>query len=161
MAAALIDYEARVLTTEDIAAKHGVSTATLTVWAKKSGYTLRKRGRKKQEKPTARQLRIVKMANLYTYDQVGAEFGMLKQSVHRIVKRWRNWSAEDQKAPFDPGDMILWRNKKFTVVDATKHEGTLVDSNGKLYKNFAWNGGRIPKKIGVNKRYVVAKTSAR
>lgn len=153
MAAALADYRRRDMTTEEIGALHGVSPATLTVWATKTGTPLRKRGRKPQEQPTPRQLEIIKLASVYTYDQVGAKFGMEKQSVHRIVKRWRHYVPRAQ-APFQPGDMLLVRGKKLTVKDANSEDGTLVDETGKVYKNFTWNGGRIPKKIGTNPRYV-------
>lgn len=153
MAAALTDYQNRSLTTEKIAEKHGISTATLTVWAKKAGLPLRKRGRKKQDKPTPLQMEIIKLASVYKYDQVGDRFGMHKQSIHRIVKRWRNW-AEPRRSPFQPGDLLLWRGKRMIVIDANHTDGTLMDEkNGKIFKNFAWNGGRMPKKIGTNPRY--------
>jgi len=160
MADALADYQQRELTTDEIAAKHGISSATLTVWAKKAGLPLRNRGRKKQEVPTARQMEIIKLASVYKYDQVGARFGMHKQSIHRIVKRWRNW-AEPRKAPFAPGDILLWRGKKFVVLEANHHDGTLrEEKTGKEWKNFSWNGGRIPKKIGTNPKYLKAHASA-
>ena len=159
MALALADYQKREMTTVEIGALHGISTATLTVWAKKAGIALRNRGRKKQELPTPRQMEIIKLASVYKYDQVGARFGMHKQSVHRIVKRWRNFSSP-RKAPFEPGDMLLWRGKKFTVIDANHQDGTLIDERGKTYKNFTWNGGRIPKKIGVNPRCITAASAA-
>jgi len=157
MAQALTDYQKREMTTEQIANKHGVSTATLTVWAKKAELPLRNRGRKRQKLPTPRQMEIVKLASLYTYDQVGERFGMHKQSIYRIVKRWRNWSslARSRKPPFAPGDLLLWRGKRFTVLDANQQEGTLIDERGKVFKNFSWNGGRIPKKVGVNPKYVL------
>lgn len=159
MAAAMSDYQHRKdMTTEEIAVKHGVSTATLTVWATKMDLTLRKRGRKRRDQPSPRQLEIIKLASVYTYEQVGDKFGMAKQSIHRIVKRWKGWASPKQ-APFQPGDMLLWRQKKFTVLEANVTEGTLQDSRGKIYKNFAWNGGRIPKKIGVNPRYVKPATA--
>jgi len=159
MSLALTDYQNRSMTTEEISVKHGISTATLTVWAKKAGLPLRNRGRKAQEMPTPRQLEIIKLAAVYKYDQVGAKFGMAKQSIHRIVKRWKHY-AQPRTAPFLPGDLLLWRGKKMTVLDANHQDGTLRDSNGKIYKNFAWNGGRIPKKIGVNPRYVQATNGA-
>ncbi len=159
MREALTLYQQRDMTTEEIARLKDISTATLTVWAKKAGLPLRNRGRRRQERPTPMQLQIVKMASVYNYDEVGRKFGMHKQSIHRIVKRWRSW-AEPRHAPFSPGDMLLWRGKKLTVVDANHHDGTLVDEHGKLYKNFSWNGGRIPKKIGVNPRYVLANANA-
>jgi len=160
MSEALADYQKRELTTEEIAAKHSISSATLTVWAKKAGIALRNRGRKKQETPTARQMEIIKLASVYRYDQVGARFGMHKQSIHRIVKRWRNW-AQPRKAPFEPGDILLWRGKRFIVIDANNHDGTLQDEkSGKRYVNFCWNGGRIPKKIGENPKYFKATADA-
>lgn len=161
MAEALADYQDRVLTTDEIAAKHSVSAATLTVWAKKAGMALRNRGRKKQELPTPRQMEIIRLASVYKYEQVGARFGMHKQSIHRIVKRWRNWS-QPRKAPFEPGDLLLWRGKKFVVLEANHHDGTLrEEKTGKIWKNFGWNGGRIPKKIGVNPKYLKASASAK
>lgn len=159
MAEALIDYQNTALTVEAIAVKHGVSSATLTVWAKKAGLPLRMRGRKAQERPTPRQLEIIKLASVYRYDQVGERFGMKKQSIHRIVKRWRNW-AQPKSAPFTPGDLIVWRGKKFTVLEANHQDGTLMDEHEKIYKNFTWNGGKMPKKIGVNPRYAKVATNA-
>jgi len=159
MAQALTDYQNRDLTTEAIALKHGISTATLTVWAKKAGLELRNRGRKPQSRPTPRQLEIIKLASVYKYDQVGARFGMHKQSIHRIVKRWREW-AQPKRAPFDPGDLIVWRGKKFTVLEANHQDGTLMDEHEKIYKNFSWNGGRMPKKVGTNPRYAKLNAAA-
>jgi hypothetical protein len=160
MADALADYQKRELTTEEIGVKHGISSATLTVWAKKTGIPLRNRGRKKQERPTQRQMEIIKLASVYKYDQVGERYGMKKQSIHRIVKRWRNW-ASPRKAPFDPGDILIWRGKRFIVIEANIHDGTLQDEkSGKRYINFCWGGGRIPKKIGENPKYFRATADA-
>lgn len=151
MAEALADYADLSLTVEDIATKHHISSATLSVWAKKAGLALRMRGRKKRDRPSPRQLEIIKLAGQYSYDQVGERFGMKKQSVHRIVKRWRNW-LEPQKAPYTPGDIVVWRNKRLIVVSADRHGGTLQDEqSGKKYVNFIWNGGRMPKKVGTVK----------
>jgi transposase len=147
-AAALSDYRGSDLTTEEIATKHGISSATLTVWAKKANIALRNRGRKTQTEPTPRQLAIVKLSANFSYEQVGKRFGMKKQSIHRIVTRWKHW-GETASPPFERGDVILWRNRKFTVLEARKDEGTLREEpTGKQYKNFSWTGGRIPKKVG-------------
>lgn len=151
--AALEDYKNRDMTVVEIARKYSVCPATLTVWAKKADIPLRLRGRRKHEQPTARQMEIIKMASRLQLDEVGAHFGMHRQSVHRIVKRWRNW-AQPSKPPFDPGDRLVWRGKHFTVIDSNRTDGTLVDERGTVYKNFAWNGGRVPRKIGVNPEYV-------
>ena len=159
VASALADYRRRDLTVDEIAVKHGVSSATLTVWAKKTGLPLRNRGRKKQDVPNARQMEILKLAGMYSYESVGARFNMQKQSIHRIVKRWRNW-AQPQKAPYEPGDIVVWRNRRFVVIDADRQSGTLQDDNGKRYVNFVWNGGRMPKKIGTNPKYFKLTASA-
>ena len=154
-AKAVLDYQNNALTTTEIATKHDVSPATITVWAKQAGLKLRPRGRWEQDVPTARQAEILKMVAVYTYEQVGRHFGMHKQSIHRIVKRWKT-RQEPRSAPFQPGDEFTWRGKTLTVVDATPDSGTVIDKNGKLYKNFTWSTGRIPKKTGVNPAYTVA-----
>ena len=159
VAQVLAKYQKRELTTEEIAAKHGISMATITVWAKKAGLPLRKRGRRAQTEPTPRQWEIINLAALFMYDQVAARFGMTKQSVYRIVKRWRNW-CQTSKPPFAPGDVLLWRGKRLTVLDANCHDGALFDDRGKFYRHFTWSAGRLPKKIGVNPKYVVPSPSA-
>ena len=159
MAQALTDYQKGKMIVEEIAAKHGISTATITVWAKKAGLPLRKRGRRRQEMPTERQLNIINLASVYRYDQVGAKLGLHRQSVHRIVKRWRNW-ASPSKAPFAPGDMLIWCGKELTVVDANWQDGTLIDDRGKIFMHFPWYGGQIPEKIGINPKYVVPSPAA-
>jgi hypothetical protein len=151
MAAAMADYQKPDLTTEEIALKHGISSATLTVWAKKVGVPLRRRGRRKYEMPTPRQREILRLASVYRYDEVGKRFGVSKQCIHQTVQRWREW-VQPRKPPFEKGDRLLWRGKKFTVLEANLTDGTLVDDGGKVYKNFVWGGGRMPKRIGTVNR---------
>jgi hypothetical protein len=159
VAQVLAEYRKRELTTEEIAAKHRISTATLTVWAKKAGLPLRKRGRRARTEPTPRQREIIMLASVCKYDVVGAQFGMCKQSVYRLVKRWGHW-RQTSKPQFDPGDVLLWRGKRLTVLDANDQEGTLVDELGRIYRRFTWSFGRIPQKIGVNPKYVVPSPAA-
>ena len=85
----LVAYQNRELTTDDIAKKYGVSIATVTVWAKQAGVCLRSRGRWPQTVPTDRHVRIIQLAEIFTYRQVGERMGLHKQAVHRIVKRWK------------------------------------------------------------------------
>jgi transposase-like protein len=160
MVQAITDYQNRSLTTEAIAAKHGISTATLTVWAKKAGLELRQRGRKPQSRPTPRQLEIVKLASVYRLKDVGARVGMHKQSVHRIVKRWGSLveGALARKPPFAPGDIICRGGKVFTVLESNHLDGALIDEKGRLRRNFKWGEGSIPKKIGVNPKYLILRS---
>ena len=157
MAQTLTDYQEGKMTVEEIAANHGISTATITIWAKKAGLTLRQRGRRTQREPTPRQMEIVKLASVYTQADVGARFGMHKQSVNRIVKRWgrRIAGALPRKPPFDPGDIIRWRGKLFTVLDANHLDGVVCDEQGRFRRNFKWRVWPVPLKIGFNPRYVV------
>ena len=99
--AILTDYPKRELTTAEIATKHGVSSATVTSWAKKAGLPLRNRGRKLQKEPSPRQLAMIELSSTYTYEQVAARFGLHKQSVHRTVKRWRGWRHSNLPSPQD------------------------------------------------------------
>ena len=85
----LSDYQNLALKTTDIAAKHCINMSKITLWAKEAGLTLRHRGRWFQPVPTARQAEIMKLATVLTYQQIADRLGMHKQSVHRIVKRWR------------------------------------------------------------------------
>ena len=50
---------------------------------------LRGRGRWPQKVPTDRHVRIIQLAEIFTYRQVGERMGLHKQAVHRIVKRWK------------------------------------------------------------------------
>lgn len=151
--------------TKDIAKRHGVSTATLTVWATNAGIALRSRGVRKRDEPTARQRQILELAAIYPYEKVGQRFGVTKARVGALVKRWKRWKVPVQP-PFQPGDIILWHNKgkqeRLTVIEAGLTQGTMLDAKGRLLRAFTWNsGGRLPKKIGVDPKYVVhAKTPA-
>jgi len=147
---ALADYKDSKLTSEEIAGLHGVSTATLTVWAKKAGLRLRTRGRRTMMTPTARHLKILELAGHLRYAQIAHIFGMHKQQVHQIVKRWRNWKRP-LGAPFKPGDIIAWKGKRLTVLEAGQTEGTLRDEEGGIYRHFTWAGPVALKKIGVSR----------
>jgi transposase-like protein len=149
VAQVLAKYQRCDLTTEEIAAKHGISMATTTVWAKKAGLPLRKRGRRARTKPTPRQREIITLASMCNYDEVGAQFGMCKQSVRRLMKRWSHW-RQTSTPPFAPGGVLFWKGKKLTVLDASYQEETLVDEIGRIYRHFIWSAVRTPTKIDVN-----------
>ena len=168
---ALADYVANTMTSREVATKHEVCPATLTVWAKKAGLLLRSRGRRTLLEPTPRHRQILKLAETQRYDQIGKRLGMHKQQVHRIVKRWSGWGTVKLKkklkdkgwfngaarnAPFAPGDVVVWGSLKLTVVDAGPETGTLRDDKAdKTYLNFPWHGPRPVIKIGVNRKYCV------
>lgn len=142
-------------TTKQIADKYGVCPATITVWARNANIILRSRGRHKLEAPSERQKEILDRASIMSYKSAGKPFGLSKARVGKIAQRWKNW-LKPKKPPFQPGDIILWRGEKLTVIDAGIHSGTLIDKQGNKLRCFTWvSGGRLPKKVGVNKKYVV------
>ena len=95
--------------------------------------------------PNARQRAMLVMAEFATYEQVGRKFGCEKQAVHRIVKRWKDWS-KPKRPPFKPGDYIEWRGKRYRVLTANQTHGSLMDDHQRSVHNFRWNqGGKLPK----------------
>ena len=88
---ALAAYTAGILTTELIALTIGVSLATITVWAKEAGITLRKRGRRVSLSPRPRVGEIVLAARSRPQAEVARSFAVSRQAVSRAVKRWENW----------------------------------------------------------------------
>jgi transposase len=150
---ALQDYLRGEMYTKEIAKKYEVSPSTITAWATTAGVKLRSRGRHKQVSPTIRQLKIIELAQVLKYEEVGRQFGITKQAVHRVLIRWKAF-VKPKRAPFVPGDVISWRGQKFTVYTAGIDGGTLVDKKGKLVRCVVWNSaGRTPTKIGFDARY--------
>ncbi len=90
MARAMDKYQHSPLTTGAIAAEFGISTATLTCWAKKSRIVLRSRGRRKLPAPSPLHRLVLDGVQTDTYASVGARFGFSKQRVHAIVRRWQH-----------------------------------------------------------------------
>ena len=80
-------------TTREIAKRHGISPSALTARAKKAGLPLRKRGRWQLPEPTPKQKKILNMARTHTIAEVGARFGVTKQRVSQVVRRWTGWET--------------------------------------------------------------------
>lgn len=152
VAEALALYVKNELTTKAIADQFGISASTLTAWAQHAKLPLRSRGRRTQLEPNARQKAILEMAEYATYEQVGQQFGCEKQAVHRMVKRWKDWT-KPKRPPFEPGDQIKWRGKTYKVLAASQNYGTLIDQKGDTLHQFRWNqGGRLPTKVPVSSK---------
>lgn len=153
--AALAEYVSNELTTKAIAKKHGVSASTITVWAASRGLPLRSRGRRKLDEPSMRQQEIIQQASVCRYEEVGRRFGITKQAVQQVLRRWKKF-ARPKRPPFDPGDIILWRGQNFRVISAAISGGTIMNDKGQLLRCCIWNSeGRMPVKVGVDPRYQV------
>lgn len=148
MADALKDYVNNPsMSATDIAEKHGVSPSTLTVWAKKARIKLRGRGRQSLRQPSARTREILELAESLTLEEVGLRFGMKKQRVSKIVKRWKDWK-KPTKAPFVVDDIVLWKGAYYKVLEAGTLFGKVVDQAGLIAHNFYWNlGGEQAVKV--------------
>jgi hypothetical protein len=88
-------YRENNATSKQIAKMFSVSPSTLTVWAKSLGVTLRSRGRRRLKEPTSLQKQILRQAWHHTYETVGRSFGMKKQSIGRLAKRWWAWAEKE------------------------------------------------------------------
>jgi len=151
----MLDYRDNKLTSAQIAKKYEVCPATLTNWALMMNVPLRGRGRRRQDVPTEQQRQILEYVQVHNYDRVGRMFGLCKQQIQRVVKRWKDWQ-KPSKPPFDPGDIIVWEGVELTVVSSSVHGGIVRDKAGKQSVVVSWSSrGKIPRKTGVNPDYVV------
>lgn len=140
---ALADYQASV-PLKSIAERFNVSPATLTVWAKKAGIPLRGRGRNPHTAPNARIAAILEMAKRVPLDEAGKQFGITKQRVSYIVKRWSE-KKPPGASPFKKGDTIVWRDKYYHVIEPGIESGAVKELNtGRTILNFNWNSGGKP-----------------
>lgn len=85
---ALTHYADKEMTTDEIARKFRISTATLTYWAKKSGFPVRGRGRRRNEQPTLRQQQMILEAQNGTYESVAKKYGLTKAYIGSLMTRW-------------------------------------------------------------------------
>jgi transposase len=133
--------------TKEIAARHGVSPSSLTVWARNAKIGLRGRGREKAKQPDARQREILEMCETLVYEDVAERFGMTKQRVSKIVKRWKDWKRPKQ-SPFMPDDVVSWDGKLYKVLEGGPLFGKAVDEKGNIIHNFYWSiHGKIAMKV--------------
>lgn len=77
--------------TSEIAARYGISPATLTVRAKRAGLPLRKRGRWPLSAPTPHQKKILAFAAIHGCQRAALRFDLSKQRVNKLQHRWKLW----------------------------------------------------------------------
>lgn len=113
----------------DVAEQFRVSRISVLRWKVGEG-VFRPRGRKYHLQPTAQQIEILRMAESMSYSMVASRLGITKQAVGKVVKRWRGWHAQTPK--FAPGDVISFRGKAYTVLEAGPMAGTVQDASGRV-----------------------------
>lgn len=133
---ALLEYQRGDLT-KDIALRHDTSPSSITVWATKAGLKLRRRGRRLRTEPGERDRLILRLVTVNTYEVVAKRLGISKWGVGKVVKRWKGWGAP-KAPPYKKGDVVSFRRKLFTVVDAGIRNGTVRDEQGRLCRSFKW-----------------------
>lgn len=72
-----------------------VARARLTNWAKRSRLRLRKRGAWKRTAPQPHQVEILRLALEQGQAQAAAVFGLTRQRVHSLTRRWKTWTDEN------------------------------------------------------------------
>ena len=86
------DYVEGKKSVVEIANNYGITPGALTMRAKKLGLPLRGRGRWRLKSPTALQKEIIAVAEKESCQQTAKKFGISKQRVSQIVRRWTNKS---------------------------------------------------------------------
>jgi transposase-like protein len=78
-----------------IARRFEVSNASVTNAAKRAGLTLRIRGRRRQTCPPPEIQEMLLEAWTASYENVARRFGLTRQRVGQVVKRWRDWALTE------------------------------------------------------------------
>ncbi len=92
--AAMREYMTGTAKVGEIAARFGVSPATISTRARLLGLPKRRRGRRPHAEPPPRHREIIQLAKDRTYEQIADQFGCSKQRVHQILKRWSGAKTE-------------------------------------------------------------------
>lgn len=116
---------------KDVAATYKVGTASVLRW-KADANLFRPRGPRPATEPNARHREILRLLQSMSMREVGEHFGITRQAVHRVAKRWKDWLPARQP-PFAPGDLIRQRGKLYTVVKAGIRQGTVCDAKGLVH----------------------------
>jgi hypothetical protein len=108
----------------EIAARYGISPATLTVRAKRAGLPLRKRGRWPLTAPTPDQKKILAFAAIQGCQRAASLFGLSKQRVNKLQHRWKSWltSNPDLKTKIINGCKINQHIVRFPLKPASFHQ---------------------------------------
>jgi hypothetical protein len=81
-------YAGGTMRVSDIAEKLGVSSATISIRAKKLGLTPKKRGRWRRKRPSGHQQVILRQLKDLSGAEVARRNQLSRQRVHQIAKRW-------------------------------------------------------------------------
>ena len=89
------EYKTGEFNQGDLARRHGVATATVSNWLHKAGVATGKRGRKAYKSPTQLQQLMLLDAWTETYKVAAGRYGVSKQCLHHLAKRWKSWAEQE------------------------------------------------------------------
>lgn len=101
--AAMRLYSHSGLRVGEIARRFGVSPATISNRAKQLGLKQRGRGRWKRETPGAPHKQILSLVDIESQASVARRFGVSRQRVNQIVRRWGDWQNPNGQDKKDSG----------------------------------------------------------
>ncbi len=82
----------------ELARRHGLCAATVSNWVREAGCPTGSRGRPAHKQPTSRQQEMLRRAWANTYAVAALRFGVSKQYLSQLAKRWQDW-AEHELGP--------------------------------------------------------------
>jgi transposase-like protein len=85
---AVTELQSGRVTNSELARRYGVTPATISQWAKSIGLSPRRRGRRPMERPNAKHCEIIELAGVWNGSAIARHFGVSRQRVHQILKRW-------------------------------------------------------------------------
>ena len=129
---------------EAIAQRYGVTVGAISTWAKNANVKRRTQGCRVKDRPNPRELEIVaamlaKHNGRPTFDEVGKQFGMPRQGVHRIFHRWKHWV---RGAPFKKGDHVRFQGRDYEVLKPDTSEGKVRDLKNGEVTRISWRIGK-------------------
>lgn len=137
---ALTDYRSGMRLRE-IAARHGVHTSTISVWAKEAGLARRSQGCREKMAPSVRDAQIVadlrNDANL-PMEAVGDRYGISRARVHRIYHKWKDWKPAP---PYKVGDKVRFMGQDYLIISAGVHEGKVRHLRTNKVTTISWHVG--------------------
>jgi hypothetical protein len=99
----------------DIAKRYHVSSATISIHAKKLGLPRKRRGRWRSGRPSAKQQAILAQLKESSGAEVGRRNKISRQRVHQIAKRWNN-----DKANLRPGEVTKVSSKVVATIEGRR-----------------------------------------
>lgn len=109
---------------EDIAIRCKVTVGAVSCWAKRANLPPRVQGRTSKDRPDALDMEIVRSVRTVvdgapTLTEIGDKHGVTRAAVHRIWKRWKDWTPD---VPFAAGDKVRLKDVTEAGVVYTDYE---------------------------------------